>query len=109
MRRPTEILQSTAIPAIGLAAIAYFTYYAIYGQFGYGALLQTRSEIASEREAIASLRAETEALDRRADLLASTHVDPDYLEERLRALAGYARPGDIIVRLEDRAGAPDGR
>lgn len=109
MRRLKEIFQSTAIPAIGLAAIAYFAYYAIYGQFGYGALLQTRAAVAAERAAVESLRAEGESLERRADLLASAHVDPDYLEERLRALGGYARPGDIIVRRDDREGAPEGR
>ena len=102
MRRLQDLVQSAILPAICFAAVAYFAYYAIYGQFGYGELVQTRAALTVEEGRLARLDAENARLARRARLLASAHVDPDYLDERLRALAGYARPGDIIVmRPED--------
>jgi len=45
------------------------------------------------------LKAEHASWERRVALLRSDRIDPDMLEERARALLGFADPRDLILLL----------
>lgn len=97
MRDIFRFIKEIGAPALLACWIAYLAYGAIAGAAGYRTLRELEAEAAKERAALAALRARREALEKRADLLNPKSLDPDMADERVRAVLGYARPGDIVV------------
>lgn len=93
------------LPALVLCWAAIFIYSAAAGQSGFGALAALKRELAEKSETVDTLRARRIALEKHADQLSSKSLDPDLADERIRAILGYAREGDVIVSREalDRA------
>lgn len=94
---PIRTLFRLAAPALIFAWGASCLYNLIAGESGYAALKSLNRNIAVEREALKALVAEREGLAIRADRLASSSLDGDLAEERIRAVLGYAREGEIIA------------
>ena len=75
-------------------------YNAILGRASFSALRARQAaheELRAETEALAARRA---SLERRADMLNRRGVDLDLLEERTRAVLGYAREGERVITRE---------
>ena len=87
------------LPLAALAA--YFIHAAIWGHDGYIVLEQRRAEIAAQGERLESVRAERERLRDRTRRLRVDSIDLDLLDERARAVLGYARPDEMILRLPE--------
>ncbi|MEM1103843.1 MAG: septum formation initiator family protein [Pseudomonadota bacterium] len=94
-----RLMKSACVPALLLCGGAYFAHYALHGAYGRGAKALYERDIAHAEAALADLEARTAELEKRAGLLKTTAIDPDMLDERARALLGYAHPEDIIVPL----------
>ncbi len=89
------------------AAIAPLVFVAITGYFGWNATQGDRGLVAyaqrqtllqqaeSERDA---MQAERDAWERRVSGLRASHLDPDTLDERARAMLNLAAPNDVIVQ-----------
>jgi cell division protein FtsB len=80
-----------------LAGIAYFACNALRGENGLIAWAAEKRKIAALGADLAKAKATHADLETRAARLREDTLDPDYLEERARALVGLGRPGDIVV------------
>jgi cell division protein FtsB len=84
-------------PVLGFCVVAYFAYHSVEGDRGIVAWLRLQEQIRTAHAELDGLQAERQALSRRVALLRSDGLDLDLLEERVRAVLNYARPGEIVV------------
>ena len=93
---PWRSLFATLLAA---GACAYFAQHAMSGPNGWEARTVRLAENAALRTKLAELTRERERVSRRTQLLDGVQIDRDMLDERARALLGYARPDEIVVIL----------
>ncbi len=84
-------------PFLGLTAVVYFAYHTVEGDRGLFAWWRLNHEVHAAETALASLQAEQNRLDRRAQLLRPDHLDADMLEERARIMLNMGRPDEVVV------------
>ena len=99
-RSVTRFFSASVLPAICTAIIAYFSYYAMSGTRGYHAYANVSSELAVQKNKLASIPGERVRLEHRIDLLESGHVDRDMVEEVERQQLLGSSPGQIAVPRE---------
>ena len=78
-------------------------YFGVHGLTGERGLLSTnaREELLAKREAeLSHLLEERQDLEVRVRYLRSSSLSRDLLEERARAVIGYADPRDYVVRVQ---------
>ncbi len=92
-----RLLFDVVAPAILISWIALETYGALFGPSSYRALRRLEAQAADRAAALDALVARRETLERRANQLNPRSLDPDLVEERVRAVLGYARDGDMVV------------
>ncbi|NWG71343.1 MAG: septum formation initiator family protein [Parvularculaceae bacterium] len=97
MRRLGAFAKEVALPALFACWIAYLAYGAVAGAASYRTLRGLNAEIAAHKTELAEISARRAALQKRAELLNPKSLDPDVVDERVRAVLGYARPGDIVL------------
>ena len=86
-------------PAIFLAITAYFCWNATQGDRGLVAYAH-RKELFQQVEAEkAAAKAEREGWEVRVQGLRPSHLNPDTLDERARAMLNLAQPDEVIVKL----------
>ena len=90
-------------PYIPTALLAFFIFYfGVHALTGDRGLLtgHRRDQALTERaQELTRLRAERAELETRVRLLSNRSLSRDLLEERARALLGYADPRDYIIRI----------
>lgn len=101
----SRFLFEIVAPSLLLCWAAVLIYSAVAGDNGYRALAALETELEAKRVEIDALRTRRLALEKRADQLSSKSLDPDLADERIRAVLGYSRPGDVVVSREDLARA----
>jgi|JRYH01.1.fsa_nt_gb cell division protein FtsB len=101
MRKIFKFIKEIGAPVLLACWIVYLAYGAVAGAAGYRTLKELEAEAAREQAALAALRARREALEKRADLLNPRSLDPDMVDERVRAVLGYARAGDVVVPRDE--------
>ena len=84
-------------PIIGIALAGYFAYHLVEGDRGLKAWLRLNREIRIETANLAAARAQRAALDLKVSELRPDHVDPDLLDERIRATLNLVSPDEIVV------------
>ena len=79
--------------------IFYFSYQALTGDRGL--LMGTRREeaLAVRRQELSRLQQQRADLELRVRLLSDRNLSRDLLEERARAVLGFADPNDYVVRV----------
>ncbi len=90
-------LLDIAFPALVMCLTAILLYSAVVSDTGYRALASLRADAAVKAQALDELEARRAELEKRADLLNSKSLDPDLLDERIRAVLGYSREGDVVI------------
>ena len=89
--------RQTLVLLICLLLTSYFGYHAIKGKHG----LEAYSELTLRAERLSgelkTLEAMRSGLERDVALLDDKALDPDYLDEMARRVAGFAMPGDIVI------------
>ena len=85
--------------AILAALIFYFGVNAVTGERGLVSDHRRETTLASRNAELLHLRAERSDLEQRIRLLADTSLSADLVEERSRAVLGFADPRDYVVRL----------
>jgi len=88
-------------PLIVMSLVAYFGYFAVYGNHGLINWMRLQHEIEVKQAEVDHVRAEREALEHRVRLLRPESVDPDLLEEQARARLGLSGPDEVII-LKDK-------
>jgi cell division protein FtsB len=84
-------------PVLGIGLTAYFAYHLIGGDRGLLAWMRLTREIHAEHDKLVLLRAEHAALDLKVRNLTPDHLDPDLLDERVRATLNLAGPNEIVI------------
>ena len=88
---------AAVVPVICFAAIAYFCYHAIEGKYGINAYTRLTLQIQDTQAALANVTAERRILERRVDLLSSSGLDADMLEEQSRRVLGMVKDRDLVI------------
>jgi cell division protein FtsB len=83
------------LPAMTAAVVAYFGYYAVYGERGYVALTTVRSELSGSNVKLVQLTEQRMRLEHRIMLLKAG--DPDLIEELARTKLMDGAPGQVAV------------
>jgi cell division protein FtsB len=84
-------------PVVGIALTGYFAYHLVEGERGFKAWLRLNREIRTAAANLEAVRAQRAALDLRVSNLRPEHMDPDLLDERIRATLNLVSPDDIVI------------
>jgi cell division protein FtsB len=84
-------------PIVGIALTGYFAYHLVEGERGFKAWLRLNREIRTATANLEAIRVQRAALDLRVSNLRPEHVDPDLLDERIRATLNLVSPDDIVI------------
>ena len=95
--RLRSILTALGLYAIAATLIGYFGVNAYTGNLGLRARQDLDAQIAELTGDRDRIKAEREQWQHKVELLKSDRLDPDLLDERARALLGYADPRDAIM------------
>jgi cell division protein FtsB len=90
-------------PILGIALTGYFAYHLVEGDRGLKAWLRLNQEVRTASANLAAVRVQRVALDLNVSNSRPDHVDPDLLDERIRATLNLVAPDDIVIMQ------PDGR
>jgi len=90
-------------PFLGLALTGYFAYHLVEGDRGLLAWLRLAREIRAENANLQAVRAQREALDQKVSNLKPDHLDPDLLDERVRATLNLVGPGEAVIMQPETA------
>lgn len=81
------------------ALIAYFGFQALTGDRGLLSQGARQRALAERSTELQSLVAQRRELETRAALLRDDHLSRDLLEERARAVLGFARADEYVIRI----------
>jgi cell division protein FtsB len=84
-------------PVLGMALCCYFAYHLVEGERGLLAWRQLTGQYRSESARLAALRAEHAALARRDAELMPDNLDPDLLDERVRATLNLVGSNEVVI------------
>ncbi len=84
-------------PIVGIVLTGYFAYHLVEGERGFEAWLRLNREMRTATANLEAVRAQRAALDLRVSNLRPEHVDPDLLDERIRATLNLVSPDDIVI------------
>jgi cell division protein FtsB len=84
-------------PILGIALTGYFAYHLVEGDRGFNAYLRLNREIRIANANLDAARAQRAALDLKVSDLRPDHVDPDLLDERIRATLNLISPDEIVI------------
>lgn len=81
-----------------IAAIGYFAYAAIQGDYGTFRRIQVEAQAMVLKRELAALQSERARLENRVRRLSSDYLDLDLLDEQARKVLGLARGDEIVIR-----------
>jgi cell division protein FtsB len=96
-RRRRTILTALALYTLAALFIGYFAVNAFTGNRGLRAAQDIEQQKAEMKSELARLKAERRMWEHRVSLLRSDRIDPDMLDERVRAMLDYVEPNDIVM------------
>ena len=94
-------LTGLALYAIAAMLIGYFGVNAYTGKYGLNAQQELDAEIVRLTGELVRLKQERADAERRIALLRSDSIDPDMLDERIRAQLDYADPHDLVRMIKN--------
>lgn len=97
-----ERAKALIFPAIFLSITAYFGWNATQGDRGLVAHAQRLQLLKQVQNDQAAAKAERDAWETRVSGLRAQHLDPDTLDERVRAMLNLADPTEVIVKYDDK-------
>jgi cell division protein FtsB len=96
-RRRRTILTALALYTLAALFIGYFAVNAFTGNRGLRAAQDLEQQKAEMKGELARLKAERRRWQHRVSLLRSDRIDPDMLDERVRAMLDYVDPNDVVM------------
>jgi cell division protein FtsB len=100
--RRRSVLTALGLYAFAVLFIGYFAVNAFTGDHGLRAQQDLDQQMAEMKAELARLKGERATWERRVVLLRSDRLDPDMLEERVRALLDSVDPRDVTLLLNPR-------
>jgi len=101
-RRRRTFLTVLGLYTFAALFIGYFAANAFTGNHGLRAQQDLEQQLTAMKADLMQLKAERALWERRVSLLRADRIDPDMLDERARALLGYADPRDLTLLLNSR-------
>lgn len=101
-RRRRTFLTVLGLYTFAALFIGYFAANAFTGNHGLRAQQDLEQQLTAMKGDLVQLKAERTVWERRVSLLRADRIDPDMLDERARALIGYADPRDLTLLLNPR-------
>ena len=96
-RRRRTILTALALYTLAALFIGYFAVNAFTGNRGLRAAQDLDQQMSEMKGELSRLKAEHRVWEHRVSLLRSDRIDPDMLDERVRAMLDYVDPNDIVM------------
>jgi cell division protein FtsB len=96
-RRRRSILTALALYTLAALFIGYFAVNAFTGNRGLRAAQDLDQQMSEMKGELSRLKAERRVWEHRVSLLRSDRIDPDMLDERVRAMLDYVDPNDIVM------------
>ena len=90
-------MRGVIAPGIFLTLVAYFAWSATQGAHGLEASAQRKLMLQTAQADLAKTQTKRDAWERRVAGLRTSHLDPDALDERARAMLNMSDPSDIVV------------
>lgn len=84
-------------PLLLLCAVFYLGINALHGERGLYALVRETRALQAYQQELADVRAERERMELRVTHLRSGSLDLDLLDEQMRRMMGFTKPGEVIV------------
>jgi cell division protein FtsB len=103
MRRRARFLVG---PLLGLALTSYFVYHTIEGDRGLGAWRDVTQQLRVANDQYSTVEAEHDALAHKVAGLDPNHVDPDLLDQQIRATLELVAPNELVVMQPNPANQP---
>jgi cell division protein FtsB len=94
-------ITGVALYAIAAALIGYFGINAYTGKYGLNAQQELDAEIVTLTTQLERLKQERSDAERRIASLRSDSLDPDMLDERVRAQLDFADPHDLVRMIKN--------
>jgi cell division protein FtsB len=94
-------------PVIGISLTGYFFYNLIEGDHGLLRWLDLTREIRAENANLETVHAQRAALDLKVSELKPNHLDPDLLDQQVRATLNLVAPDDIVI-MQPRTSGTEG-
>jgi cell division protein FtsB len=91
-------LRVLAVPMFFLSITGFFGWSATQGNRGLVAYAQSQDLLRQVQADNAAARAERDGWERRVAGLRASHLNPDTLDERVRAMLNLADPTDVVVQ-----------
>jgi cell division protein FtsB len=101
-RRRRTFLTVFGLYTFAALFIGYFAANAFTGNHGLRAQQDLEQQLTAMKGDLMQVKAERAVWERRVSLLRADRIDPDMLDERARALIGYADPRDLTLLLNPR-------
>lgn len=96
-RRIRRWAQALIVPAVGITLSGYFAYNLVIGERGLQAWQRLTRELQAGDARLAALQVERKALDRKVVELSPGSLDPDLLDERVRATLNLIAPNELVI------------
>jgi cell division protein FtsB len=96
-RSVTRVFGRSVLPAISLAVVAYFGYYAIWGERGMLALSDVQARLGVQKELLAQAQDKRSRLEHRIALMRPGSADTDLIEELARSRLMLGAPNEVAV------------
>ena len=103
MRRRARFLVG---PFLGLALTSYFVYHTIEGDRGLRAWRDITQQLGVANDQLNTVQAEHDALAHKVAGLDPNHVDPDLLDQQIRATLDLVAPNEFVVMQPNQANQP---
>ena len=100
-RSVTRYFGLSILPAITCAVVAYFGYYAVWGERGMLALSDTQARLGVQKELLAQKQDTRARLEHRIALMRPGSADADLVEELARRQLMLGAPNQIAVPRGD--------
>lgn len=96
-RKGRLFLSQMAVTAFSFGLFLYFGFHFIHGDMGYFAMRGLNQKLAASDARLRELTAERLQTENRVKRLRPGSLDPDMLDERARAVLGFAAPDELII------------
>jgi len=88
---------ASIVPFVCASFMVYLGYDGLYGDHGVVNLLRLNEQVERLEVELAAREKEASLLEVRTKLLRPESLDLDLLDERARAMLGYAHPNDLVI------------
>lgn len=96
-RSVTRFFSMSIVPAISFAVVAYFGYYAVWGERGLLALSDVQARLGVQKEQLAQAQDARARLEHRITLMRPGSADADLIEELARSQLMLGAPNQVAV------------